>query len=117
MLDTAAQSGQAVMLNLRYDIRAEWAAFVNGTANFAGTLSRERFPYIVQGAAKLTIDAARLYAANGMAIVRVTPRSHGAVERARRLDRVGLRGQNALKVLDVRAARAGSKVNIHYDLH
>jgi hypothetical protein len=73
MLDTAGQSGQAVMLNLRYDFPAEWATFVNGTANFAATLTRERFPYIVQGAAKLTVDAVRLYAANGTAIVQVTP--------------------------------------------
>ena len=62
MLDTAGQSGQAMMLCLRYDFPAEWATFVNGTANFAATLSRDRFPYLVQGAAKLTIDAVRLYA-------------------------------------------------------
>jgi Tc toxin complex TcA C-terminal TcB-binding domain len=73
MLDTAGQSGQAVMLCLRYDFPAEWATFVNGTANFAATLSRERFPYIVQGAPKLTIDKLTLYAANGAAIVQVTP--------------------------------------------
>jgi hypothetical protein len=73
MLDTAGQSGQAVMLNLRYDFPAEWAAFVNGTVDFAATLTRDRFPYIVQGAPKLTIDGVRLYAANGTAIVQVTP--------------------------------------------
>ena len=48
-------------------------AFVNGSANFAATLTRDRFPYMVQGALKLTIDAMRLYAANGTAIVQVTP--------------------------------------------
>jgi hypothetical protein len=73
MLDTAGQSGQAVMLCLRYDFPAEWAIFVNGTANFAATLSRERFPYIVQGAPKLTIDKLTLCAANGAAIVQATP--------------------------------------------
>lgn len=73
MLDTAGQSGQALMLCLRYDFPAEWAAFVNGTANFAAMLTRERFPYIVQGAAKLTIVKVTPYAANGAAVVQVTP--------------------------------------------
>jgi hypothetical protein len=73
MLDTAGQSGQALMLNLRYDFPAEWAAFVHGTVNFAATLTRLRFPYIVQGAPKLTIDALTLYATNGAAVAQVMP--------------------------------------------
>ena len=73
MLDTAGLSGQAAMLCLRYDFPAEWATFVNGTANFAATLTRNRFPYIVQGAAKLTVDAVTLYAANGTQIGQLTP--------------------------------------------
>jgi hypothetical protein len=34
-----------MMLNFRYDFPAERAAFVDGTANFAATLTRDRFPY------------------------------------------------------------------------
>jgi hypothetical protein len=73
MLDRKGQSGQALMLNLRYDFPAEWATFVNGTADFAATLTRDRFPYIVQGALRLTVDSVTLYAANAGAIVQVTP--------------------------------------------
>jgi hypothetical protein len=73
MLDTAGQSSQAAMVCLRYDFPAEWAAFANGAANFAATLTRDRFPYMTQGAAKLTIDALTLYAGNGATIVQASP--------------------------------------------
>jgi hypothetical protein len=73
MLDTAGKSGQALILCLRNDFPVEWNAFVNGTGDFSATLSRRRFPYIGQGTPKLTIDAVTLYAANGAAIVQLTP--------------------------------------------
>ena len=62
------------MLCLNYDFPTEWDAFVNGTNNnFAATLTRARFPYVTQGARKLTIEAVRLYTANGTAIAQATP--------------------------------------------
>jgi hypothetical protein len=48
-LDTAGQSGQALLFCLRYDFPTEWAAFVNGGGDFTFTLEKQYFPYAVQG--------------------------------------------------------------------
>ena len=74
MLDTAGQSGQALVFCLRYDFPAEWSAFINGTSAFQMTLETYYFPYMVQGARKLTIDSLVLYAAEGNKVVSVTPK-------------------------------------------
>jgi Tc toxin complex TcA C-terminal TcB-binding domain len=73
MFDNAAQSSQALLFCLRFDFPTEWAVFVNGTADFTTTLTKALFPYAVQGAKKLTIDALTLYAANGESIASSTP--------------------------------------------
>ena len=62
MLDSAGTSGQFLIFCLRYDFPTEWAAFVNGTPNFSAVLAESYFPYAVQGAKHLTIDAMTLYA-------------------------------------------------------
>jgi hypothetical protein len=58
---------QALLFCLRYDFPTEWANFVNSaTASspgvFTATLSRQDFPYAVQIAKNLTVDALTLYA-------------------------------------------------------
>ncbi len=73
MLDTAGQSGQALLFCLRYDFPTEWSAFVNGTGDFAVTLEKQYFPYAVQSARKLTIDALTLYAGSAGTVASVTP--------------------------------------------
>ena len=73
MLDTAGQSGQTLMFCLRYDFPTEWSAFINGTGAFQMTLEKSYFPYMVQGARKLTVDSLVLYAANGVKVASVTP--------------------------------------------
>jgi Tc toxin complex TcA C-terminal TcB-binding domain len=72
MLDTARGS-QALLFCLRYDFPTQWSAFVNGTADFAVTLEKQFFPYAVQSARKLTIDALTLYAGSAGAVASVTP--------------------------------------------
>ena len=62
MLDTAGQSSQALLFCLRYDFPTQWSAFVNGTGDFSLTLDKQFFPYWVQSARKLTVDALTLYA-------------------------------------------------------
>jgi hypothetical protein len=57
------------MLNLRYNFPAEWAAFVNSTADFAAMLTSHR----LGRAPRLIINGVTLSAANGDAIVQVTP--------------------------------------------
>ena len=47
--------------------------FVKGTADFTTTITKALFPYSVQGARKLTIDALTLYAASGQSIAASTP--------------------------------------------
>ena len=42
-------SNLGLLFNLRYDFPTEWAAFVNGTANFTTVLRRDYFPYFTQG--------------------------------------------------------------------
>ena len=73
MLDTAGQSSQALMFCLRYDFPTEWSAFVNGTGDFAVTLQKQYFPYAVQSANQLTIDALTLYAESVGSVASVTP--------------------------------------------
>jgi hypothetical protein len=73
MLDTAGQSGQALLFCLRYDFPTQWAAFVNGTGDFAVTLETQYFPYAVQSARKLTIDALTLYAGSAGSIAPASP--------------------------------------------
>jgi hypothetical protein len=74
MLDAAGQSSQALLLCLRFDFPADWAAFVSGTGDFQAMLKRLHFPYMVQPARKLTIDALTLYAAGGTdAVASTTP--------------------------------------------
>jgi hypothetical protein len=73
MLDTAGQSSQALLFCLRYDFPTQWSAFVNGTGDFSLTLDTQFFPYWVQGARKLTVDALTLYADNGGTLASVTP--------------------------------------------
>ena len=76
MLDTAGQSSQSLLFNLRYDFPTEWSAFVNPTGNgsFAMTLEKQYFPYMVQSARTVTIDRLTLYAANAAGqVVSVTP--------------------------------------------
>jgi Tc toxin complex TcA C-terminal TcB-binding domain len=64
MMDTASQSGQALLFCLRYDFPTEWSAFVNGSPNFQVVLQRSYFPYAVQSAKQLTVDAITTYAAS-----------------------------------------------------
>lgn len=73
MLDTAGQSSQALLFCLRYDFPTEWSAFVNGTGDFAVTLQKQYFPYAVQSANQLTIDALTLYAESVGSVASVTP--------------------------------------------
>jgi hypothetical protein len=75
MLDTAEQSSQALLLSLRFEFPTEWAVFVNSGAGaqLTATITRELFPYMVQGARKLTIEALTLYTADGEGIAASTP--------------------------------------------
>ena len=73
MLDTAGQSSQALLFCLRYDFPTQWSAFVNGTGDFAATLAKQYFPYAVQGARVLTIDALTLYAGKAGSVASVSP--------------------------------------------
>jgi len=73
MLDIAGQSSQALLFCLRYDFPTEWAAFVNGTADFQVTLEKQYFPYAVQGARVLTIDGLTLYTGSNDSIASVSP--------------------------------------------
>lgn len=71
-LNTAGQSGQALLFCLRYDFPTEWAAFVNAGADFTFILERQYFPYAVQGAT-VAIDAITLYTQQGENVAPVTP--------------------------------------------
>ena len=64
LLKRANQANLALLFNLRYDFPAEWSAFANGNANLPVRLSKDHFPYMVQGET-LAIDALELYAQNG----------------------------------------------------
>jgi hypothetical protein len=73
MLDTAGQSSQALMFCLRYDFPTQWSAFVNGGGDFTVALEKQFFPYAVQSARTLTIDAVTLYAGSAGNVISVTP--------------------------------------------
>jgi len=73
MFATAGQSSQAMMFNLRYDFPTEWSAFVNGMGNFAATLRKDYFPYMVQSAKTVSIDKLTLYAESIGNVTPVTP--------------------------------------------
>jgi hypothetical protein len=73
MLDTKGQASQGLLFCLRYDFPTEWSAFINGTANFQVAMDKQFFPYAVQGAKVLTIDALTLYAGSGGKLASVTP--------------------------------------------
>jgi hypothetical protein len=73
MLDTAGQSSQSLLFCLRYDFPTQWSAFVNGTGDFTALFLKQYFPYAVQSASKLTIDALTLYAESAGAVASVTP--------------------------------------------
>lgn len=73
MFDTAGQASQALMFCLRYDFPTEWSAFINGSGNFAMTLDKQVFPYIVQSAKRLTVDRLSLYAEHNGKVQSVTP--------------------------------------------
>jgi hypothetical protein len=75
MLNVAGQSGQALMFCLRYDFPTEWAAFVNGTGDFQVTLSKQYFPYAVQGAKTITVDAVTLYAGSAETVMSASPQT------------------------------------------
>jgi Tc toxin complex TcA C-terminal TcB-binding domain len=64
MLGTIGQSGQMLLFCLRYDFPTEWSAFVNGGSEFTVAISKQYFPYAVQGA-NLSIDGVTLYAQSG----------------------------------------------------
>jgi hypothetical protein len=67
------QSSQALLFCLRYDFPTQWSAFVNGTGDFAVTLEKQYFPYAVQNATKLTIDALTLHAQSAGTVASTTP--------------------------------------------
>jgi hypothetical protein len=73
MLDASGQSSHALLSSLRYEFPTEWAVFVQEQLEFKATLTRELFPYAVQGAKRLTIDALTLYAAEEQRLLSVTP--------------------------------------------
>jgi hypothetical protein len=73
MLNTAAQSGQALMFCLRFDFPSQWYAFVNGTSNFALELSKDLFPYVLQSASQISVDTLTLHAASAAAVASVSP--------------------------------------------
>jgi len=72
----ANQSGLALLFVLRHDFPTEWSAFVNG-ADFTVTLRQDHFPYMVQSAKQVTVDALTLYAAADGKVVTVTPQNVG----------------------------------------
>jgi hypothetical protein len=78
LIDKLASQGdaeQALLFCLRFDFPTEWSAFVNGGAEFKANLTRDHFPYLVQKAAKITVDSITLFAAdgNGTKAISVTP--------------------------------------------
>ena len=73
MLDTKGQAAQALLFCLRYDFPTEWSAFINASGAFQVTLDKQLFPYAVQSANVLTVDAVTLYAGTDGKVVSVTP--------------------------------------------
>ncbi len=90
MLDTAGQSGQAILFCLRYDFPTQWSAFVNANAAFTVTLDRQFFPYYVQNARKLTVDSLTLYGKlTGTCVRDPACRSSGTIGGTERCNRAG----------------------------
>jgi hypothetical protein len=73
MLNTATQSGQALMFCLRFDFPSQWYAFVSGTANFALDLTKDLFPYMVQSATQISLDTLTLNAGVAGGVTSRTP--------------------------------------------
>jgi hypothetical protein len=73
--DTASQSRQRLYFCLRYDFPTEWSAFVNGLPAFQVVLKKEYFPYAVQSARRITIDAVTTYAGNNGKVASVLQQS------------------------------------------
>jgi hypothetical protein len=66
-LSQASDKGMALLFSLRNDFPNEWVKFNNGNDPLTLVLSRERFPYLVQGR-KLQVDSLVLYASEGGAL-------------------------------------------------
>jgi len=60
LFQQANQANLALFFSLRHDFSTEWAAFVNGSGNFAATIRTDYFPYFTQGK-PITITELRLY--------------------------------------------------------
>jgi hypothetical protein len=73
--DTASQSGQRLYFCLRYDFPTEWSAFVNGSPAFKVVLKQDYFPYAVQSARRITIDALTTYGASNGKVASVLQQS------------------------------------------
>lgn len=63
LLQEASQSNLALLFSLRHDFSTEWAAFVNGAANFTAKIEKDYFPYFTQGK-PVTINSLELYGQN-----------------------------------------------------
>ena len=73
--NSPAPSWAGTVVCLRHDFPDEWFAFVNNTdttAAFTATLTKQRFPYVVQNST-LTIDSLTLYAAPSVQPIQVLP--------------------------------------------
>ena len=68
----AGQSGLVLLFSLRYDFPTAWSAFVNGTGGYTFSLRKADFPYMAQGATKLTVNGLVLYAQSGTKLVQAT---------------------------------------------
>lgn len=60
LFQEANQANLALFFSLRHDFPTEWAAFVNGSGNFAATIRKDCFPYFTQGK-PITVTGLRLY--------------------------------------------------------
>lgn len=68
---SASSNALALVFNLRFEFPTEWSAFVNGTGNFAASLTRDQFPYMVSNAT-IAFQSAELYAQSGTTLTRRT---------------------------------------------
>ncbi len=71
-LSAARESGLALLLSLRYDFPTEWSAFVNGSGDYAVTLLKQYFPFMVQGMS-LAVDGLAVYASDGTKLIQSAP--------------------------------------------
>lgn len=72
LIEAAETSGLAQLFSLRHDFPTEWQHFVSGAADFSAAVTKEHFPYFVQGS-RLTFSTLTLYAIQGDALASVTP--------------------------------------------